>query len=402
MTPPLTSALRTQENILQNFKCIESLRAYMAWWVVLSHGVGLIGIYDTGSSFFNLFMKLITWATMPVNIFIIVSGFVITHLLLNKKENYSVYITRRFFRIFPIYIFCILLAIFLANLRDIAYLDVSFLPDKSGRIATFAAQNEHFWTHFFLHITMLHGLVPDSLLPHNTSAFLGPAWSLSLEWQFYVLAPIIIGLMARGLVPMIITTLVLYLFGLVAKSGVIGTWNYPAFLFTSIQYFLIGILSRFIIERFKNHERIWELPIVALVTIALANTIESLIWIGCFTIALIESRRITNVPVVIQKVLNVFVLNKVVGNLGKWSYSTYLIHLTLFSLVVGGYASIFGTDVSLKKLILLMLSCVPIIIFASWALYSTIEVGGIALGKRVITRIKQSNDGQVTLPVSAP
>ncbi len=387
---------------MQNFKCIESLRAYMAWWVVLSHGIALIGIYDTDNSVFNLLMKLITWAPMPVNIFIVVSGFVITHLLLSKQENYSIYITRRFFRIFPIYIFCFFVAILLTNFRETAYLDVSFLADKSKRIATFAAQHEDFWAHFFLHITMLHGLIPDSLLPHSTSAILSPAWSLSLEWQFYLLAPIIIGLMARSLESMFITALVLYLLGLIAKSGVIGTWNYPAFLFTSIQYFLIGIISRLMIEKFKDHQRLWELPIVFFVTIALANVIETFIWVSCFTIALIESKRITKVPVIIQKLLHIVMLNNIVGNLGKWSYSTYLIHSAIFSLVVGSYALLYGTAVSLKDLIGLMMLCVPIIIFVSWALYSTVEVGGIALGKRVITRVKHLQLQQSTLPVSAP
>ena len=156
------------------------------------------------------------------------------------------------------------------------------------------------------------------------------------------------------------------------------------------------------IEKFKDHQRLWELPIVFFVTIALANVIETFIWVSCFTIALVESKRITKVPVIIQKLLHIVMLNNIVGNLGKWSYSTYLIHSAIFSVVVGSYAFLYGTAVQLKDLIGLMMLCIPIIIFVSWVLYSSVEVGGIALGKRVINRIKHLHPQQSSLPVSTP
>ena len=374
---------------MQNFKSIESLRAYMAWWVVASHALGLIGIYDTGSKFLNLPIKLISWASMPVNIFIIVSGFVITHLFLAKDENYSSYIVRRLFRIFPIYIFCLLLAIALDSLRQIAFIDMSFISDKSVRLAIAQAQQNNFWTHFLLHLSMLHGLVPDSLLPYSTGAFLGPAWSLSLEWQFYVLAPVIIGLMARGLVPLVTTALVLYLLGLFAKSGVLGHWNYPAFILLSIQYFLIGIISRLAIEKFKTQRLPWELLVVGLITFALANAIETCIWLCFFAIALTESGRL-KISQFLHKLLSFAVLNNIIATLGRWSYSTYLIHIPLLTLVVGGFGYLFGTEqVTPRLLVLLVLACVPLIVASSWLLYSTVELQGIAAGKRVINLLKR-------------
>ena len=38
------------------------------------------------------------------------------------------------------------------------------------------------------HLTMAHGLFPNGVLPNVCFSFLGAAWSLSTEWQFYVLA----------------------------------------------------------------------------------------------------------------------------------------------------------------------------------------------------------------------
>ena len=41
------------------------------------------------------------------------------------------------------------------------------------------------------HLTMTHGLFPDGVLPDVWVGFLGAAWSLSTEWQFYLLALLI-------------------------------------------------------------------------------------------------------------------------------------------------------------------------------------------------------------------
>ncbi len=38
-------------------------------------------------------------------------------------------------------------------------------------------------------------MVPENVMPFAGTAFLGPAWSLSLEWQFYLVAPVLIGLL---------------------------------------------------------------------------------------------------------------------------------------------------------------------------------------------------------------
>jgi peptidoglycan/LPS O-acetylase OafA/YrhL len=42
------------------------------------------------------------------------------------------------------------------------------------------------------HLFMMHGAVPNDVLPHSEYAFNMPAWSISLEWQFYLVAPLFI------------------------------------------------------------------------------------------------------------------------------------------------------------------------------------------------------------------
>ena len=74
----------------------------MAWWVVAGHALRLTG---TAQWLPAPVAKVVMKTDIAVNVFIIVSGFVITHLLMNARESYSQYIWRRFLRIAPIYIF---------------------------------------------------------------------------------------------------------------------------------------------------------------------------------------------------------------------------------------------------------------------------------------------------------
>ena len=44
---------------------------------------------------------------------------------------------------------------------------------------------------------MTHGLFPNGVLPDVWVGFLGAAWSLSTEWQFYLLVPLVFAAAVR-------------------------------------------------------------------------------------------------------------------------------------------------------------------------------------------------------------
>ena len=171
---------------------IEGLRGYLALCVLLSHVVATTG-YDRPA---GAFMYLIRMSgPLAVQCFMIISGFVIFLLIDTRKEPYRQYITRRFFRIFPVYILLFLLAIFTFAAWEKVYLKSSelgwFTPQETHSFANNTAVLwSNLWLHIPLHLTMLHGIMPSAVLPDSSTAFLGPAWSLSLEWQFYLLAPV--------------------------------------------------------------------------------------------------------------------------------------------------------------------------------------------------------------------
>ena len=62
---------------------------------------------------------------------------------------------------------------------------------------------DRLWLDAPLHFLFLHGLVPVSLLPGIPYTLLGVAWSLSLEFQFYAVAPAIFALCRRWLAALV-------------------------------------------------------------------------------------------------------------------------------------------------------------------------------------------------------
>jgi len=97
-------------------------------------------------------------------------------------------------------------------------------------------------SHLLAHLTLLHGALPHNILPASEYMFLAPAWSLSLEWQFYLIAPIWIWALCR----FPLTTVSLTLIGFLAYNFLLASMFYsPSFLLGAGLLFLLGMVTRF-------------------------------------------------------------------------------------------------------------------------------------------------------------
>ena len=65
------------------------------------------------------------------------------------------------------------------------------MPDSPARFIWSGGWPNDWGLFIAAHLTMTHGLFPDGVLPDVWVGFLGAAWSLSTEWQFYLLALLI-------------------------------------------------------------------------------------------------------------------------------------------------------------------------------------------------------------------
>ncbi|MES2922356.1 MAG: acyltransferase [Verrucomicrobiota bacterium] len=131
----------------------EGLRGVLALWVLAFHILAISGIHCIA----------LMDGRHAVSVFFALSGFVIAKLLDTKHEPYGCFILRRFFRLFPAYCLCVLLAVILV---------LSGVMPKTFTDGTMGF-------HAILHGLMLHGVVPKALLADAEGAFLNPAWSVS-------------------------------------------------------------------------------------------------------------------------------------------------------------------------------------------------------------------------------
>jgi peptidoglycan/LPS O-acetylase OafA/YrhL len=154
-----------------HFERIDILRGVAAIMVMLYHVI-VIGNFTTFPSWGPFQILRNGW--MGVNLFFVISGFVITLSLSREKiakpnKARLNFMTRRWFRIAPLYYFTIF--IFIAFLQP----HLLFLSAKS--------MAAHFGTHaLFLH----------NLHPQTTGSIVGPNWTVALEMQFYLLMSFLI------------------------------------------------------------------------------------------------------------------------------------------------------------------------------------------------------------------
>ena len=131
---------------------LEALRGFLSWWVVLDH-VRAILPYSYPNR-----LESLMWGGHAVNVFVILSGFVITLLVVSKREKYRTFIIRRFFRLWPIFIVCLIA--------------MAFAPQQSS------AQGKPIA--ILANVFMIHGTIPENIC-EGINSLLGPSWSISLE-----------------------------------------------------------------------------------------------------------------------------------------------------------------------------------------------------------------------------
>jgi len=259
------------------FKGIEGTRGWLAWAVVATHisvFTGLTKIVPHG-----------VWLHIPgddaVRVFIIISGFVITHLVLTKAEPYGLYIARRFLRIFPAYLVCLAIGILIAPLSVDAVETYRYSEPYQLRDFLIVAQqyHHHLWAHIVAHLLLLQGVLSNHVLPQSQMMFLPPAWSLSLEWQFYLVAPAWIYALRRFPVVTVIGTLVAWQFW---NRHLSGGYVMPSALPASGLYFLIGMASRLLIKYLPKTERYPFAEIIACAALALLDKdfIPLVVWVA--------------------------------------------------------------------------------------------------------------------------
>lgn len=362
---------------MRKFSAIEGLRGWLAWSVVLSHLAYFSNLRARGLG------TLLKEIGLPaVLVFLIISGFVITHLLVEKPEPYGIYLLRRFMRIFPLFAVTCVIGFFTSDLQVSLLSRIPGTGDPlfTALLADIARSNHDFLLpHFFAHATMLHGVISDTVLPFSQYAFNMPAWSLSLEWQFYLVAPAAIAA-TRWPRLMIYVALAIALVEVACRHRLFGSFDQPGFLPATAGYFAVGIATRLfypsIAGRLRHPAAILALVIV-LMPLLDRWSVPLLIWAVIVAgVALHPSAAMTPFARIYRDALE----SRTAVYFGSRSFSTYLCHLPVISISYWIWLHLFSTAPPFFALLILT---VPLTILTSELLYRGVERPGIALGARL-------------------
>jgi peptidoglycan/LPS O-acetylase OafA/YrhL len=188
---------------------LDGLRALAVLAVLLSH-------FGASNS---LIVRSLPWGSMGVRLFFVLSGFLITGILLKCREFQNSgqaaggligkFYARRFLRIFPVY-YAVLFVATLVNIRPV---------------------RDYFWWHLTYMSNIRYAL---------QGSFAGPGshfWSLAVEEQFYLIWPLLVLFVPkRGLVPLNVAIVALAV-GFRSLGAAMG-WNSLA-----LQIYPLGCLD---------------------------------------------------------------------------------------------------------------------------------------------------------------
>lgn len=349
----------------------DGLRGGMSLWVYVYHAAVFVG--------FNT--KLIPGAALAVDIFMLISGFLMTYTL-NKNRNIlskqfiiSFYL-RRIFRIVPVYYLMLLISIifyseFAQFFREAT---VAFPPLWVSDLGNDPSIRSITLTNIVLHLTFLFGFDPRyaSNMPILD-------WSLALEMQFYAVVPFLVMAMRKyGLtLPVvglaILNFLALRYIGLYLTPKIGGLWPQPSVLFFKIDCFVIGMLLAFYF--IDQHINKVEISCLLLILICLeGNFIFAAVTAMCFGL-LANLRAGGDFFTRMVNFSRTALQSKPMRFFGDISYDLYLLHplvLLYLNHILLSYAWYIGDAAAIRFGILLGLSAV-VVVPASYLVHLGVE-----------------------------
>jgi len=196
-------------------------------------------------------------------------------------------------------------------------------PRTAGRLEIFENTRQFYWPHLFLHTFLLHGIVPDKILPSTSFAFMGQAWSLTLEWQFYLIAPFAFFLLSRMRI-----THVMHFVVMAATVALSKLFGQPSFLLSYLFLFAVGYFAQRFLREMRagtlTKRQVYGYLAVELAFLALTgdNFFSYLIWLVVFAgiVMAVNGRR---------NLLLRILESPPAQFMGRISYSLYCLHMVI-------------------------------------------------------------------------
>jgi peptidoglycan/LPS O-acetylase OafA/YrhL len=356
---------------MKRLECLDGLRGVLAVYVLLSHMAP--------------FADLPAWVQWPVShgaaavhLFFALSGLVIVQSLDRAGARAGPFLAARAGRIFPVFLPVFAFAVAVEPL-SCGFDAMPWLSWTSPAHSICVSGWPRAWApEIAAHLTMTHGLYPEAILPDVWISFLGSAWSLSAEWQFYVLALLV---PRRRLL-----TILLLLAAAGTAWRLVGPdpWQFSrAFLPNQAHYFALGVASAGVVRRQPGS--ILRYAGVACAALAVAAStgaagkmIPPLAWTACLLMQLAPSFRLLRIG-------RSALASPICLWLGALSYCIYLVNEPIHKVIGVTLAGLAHGDAALFTLIWIPAAIgVPILVSA--ALHAWLEQPALTWVRRAVHR----------------
>lgn len=181
------------------FPGLNGLRFFSALAVIITH----VELIKHKLGFFNIWNnKLIHHlGVIGVSFFFVLSGFLITYLMLLEKKNFKSISIRKFYlrrilRIWPLYFLLLIVGFFILP-------KLTYIPYFSENLSS------NFKWNLIMYILMLPNLAFSFFL---AVPLIGQLWSIGVEEQFYLIWPILLKYFKKISINLLIKILVIWLF----------------------------------------------------------------------------------------------------------------------------------------------------------------------------------------------
>lgn len=294
-----------------------------------------------------------------VYIFFIISGFILAlpfakHSFANgKKVNVGQYFYRRVTRLEPTYILWITILFIVFVLHG----NNTFLESLP---------------HYLASITYTHGLIYHKWSPINP-----PTWTLEIEIQFYILAPLLAWLffsIANKTKRRIINIVAILLIMVAQQYFKFYTNPYNLTILGHLHYFLVGfMLSDIYVCDWSQIKKSRWFDIVAMAALAVVLTSWSWDFEFPLRITFLVSLFVLFYAIFKSVKVNSFFSNSWITAIGGMCYTIYLIHLPMEEALVRLTKNIHITDYFSVNLLIQILIALPIILTVSSFMFLLFE-----------------------------
>ncbi|OGU60062.1 MAG: hypothetical protein A2X64_07655 [Ignavibacteria bacterium GWF2_33_9] len=343
---------------------IDGLRAIAILGVIAIH-CGLIKNNPYNSIFVE---HLIHHGKLGVQLFFLISGFILCYVADNSHFTKTTFFLKRFFRLAPIY-YLILLICFLIGFNENLGNEYRIRPLNLDNLA--------------IHLTFLHGLFPSYL-----RSIFSVCWSLTPEVIFYFIFPFLYKLDSKKLLVLFIISAILSKHSLFISNLLfdkdpisIETWARCSPV-GNMFLFIFGILV-YKNEKFFKNIKIQIFSFLCLIIFLIPSLNNSNFFItkilNYLFFDLYFSLILISFPFLIynsSKILSLLLDNRIISFLGKISYSAFFIHFAIIQTFIF-YNIKFNYSIGL-------ITVLSLTVIISYLTYNFIEKPGIKLGNYLI------------------